>query len=125
MNNCIILENYFHNYKLIKFIEHHSFISFDKTIKLNILFNLKQYNYFINIKKHFKGNIKNCDLENNKHQKFTFILELTDIYILEYLSLIYDKKINNLSNHTSELYNDYIKLYYQLLNKDNAKYYYI
>ncbi len=125
MNNILVLDNYFNNYKIIKFIENHSFIIFDKIPKLNILFNFNQYNYFMNIQKCFKGKLNNCNLENMRQQKFKFILEISDTYILEFLGIIYEKKIKKDIKYKSKLYNDYIILYNQLLNKDNAKYYYI
>ena len=114
MDNFLMIENYNIHNKYIKYIEEYSYILFIKDSSiLTIFFNEKNKDYCNYLKNKYSGKIKHCCINNN-NQLFTYILEIYDIYILEFLSTIYNniiyykkdyKKIDN------KLYNDFIKLY--------------
>jgi hypothetical protein len=115
MDNFIIIENYNIHNKYIKYLEEYSYILFIQNSSiLTIFFNEKNNNYCNYLKNTYNGKIKKCYVNNN-NQLFTHILEIYDIYILEFLSSLYNnvivyKKTNN-KKIENKLYNDFIKLY--------------
>lgn len=126
MDKFIIIENYICVNKYIKYLEQNAYIIFNvnnninnnsKTI-LTIFINDENYDYFNNIKNKYNGTIKKCLLTKNNNL-YTFLLEIYDINILEYLSTIYQNHINlEINNY---LYNDYIKLYNNQLKLYNLE----
>ncbi len=115
MDNFIIIENYNIHNKYIKYLEEYSYILFiQKSSILTIFFNEKNNNYCNYLKNTYNGKIKKCCLINN-NQLFNYILEIYDIYILEFLSSLYNNVIvykkNNNKQIENQLYNDFIKLY--------------
>ncbi len=110
MDNFVIIENYNIHNKYIKYLEKYSYILFMQNSSiLTILFNEKNTDYCNYLKNTYNGKIKKCCINNN-NQLFTHILEIYDIYILEFLSSLYNNVILN-KNNNNNLYNDFIKLY--------------
>jgi hypothetical protein len=126
MDKFIIIENYNIVNKYIKYLEQNAYILFNINNNLNsnskniltIFINEENFDYFTKIKLKYNGNIKKCLLTKN-NILYTYLLEIYDIHILEYLSIIYqnniDLKINNY------LYNDYIRLYNNQSKSYNLK----
>ncbi len=115
MDNFVIIENYNIHNKYIKYLEKYSYILFMQNSSiLTILFNEKNTDYCNYLKNTYNGKIKKCCINNN-NQLFTHILEIYDIYILEFLSSLYNNVILNKNNNNNKinnnLYNDFIKLY--------------
>lgn len=115
MDNHLIIENYIDNNIMIKYIENNSYILLQNKI-LTIFFNDDNLDYFTEIKNKYKGIIKGCCLQKNSIL-YTYILEIRDVYILEFLSNIYNNTLNKDSN-ISGLYNDYINFYYNQKNNE-------
>lgn len=115
MENHLIIENYIDNKIIIKYIENNSYILLNNKI-LTIFFNDDNLAYFAQIQNKYKGIIKGCCLQKN-NILYTYILEIHDVYILEYLSNIYNNTLNKDSN-ISGLYKDYIKFYYNQKNNE-------
>lgn len=114
MDQYIIINDYIMISNKIKYLEENAYIIFSEEnyLKsgnvLTILFTEDKKEYLNYLKNKYNGNIKNC-LINNNNILYSYILEIYDIYILEYLSEIYNNKINE--KIENKLYNDFIKLY--------------
>jgi len=124
MDQYIIINDYIMINNQIKYLEENAYIIFSEENYfksgniLTILFTEENKDYLNILKNKYNGIIKNC-LINNNDILYSYILEIYDVYILEFLSKIYNNKINE--NIQNKLYIDFIKLYKNQYNLINTK----
>lgn len=123
MDNFILLTKYNDTCNYIKYLQNNAYIIFSNEWDnnniniLSIFLTKSNLKYYIKIKDKYHGILKECHIVKRNTNKYNsiiiykYILEIHDIHILEFLSMIYQNNIKPINTNNDMLYNDYIKLY--------------